>query len=585
MLLMLLSILTRLQRFSAALYLLPVLFLALFYFYPLGTILGISLAPDGFLELEPLRKLFRNSYYLRTLWFTIWQAAVSTLLVLFLAIPGAYVFARYRFRGKKTLRALSLLPFVLPTVVVANAFLALLGPRGTINTLLMDLLNLTQPPLQLQHTIWMILLAHIFFNYSVAMRIISNAWQNLSSDLGHAAQLLGASPRRVFWHITLPALWPSVTAAAVLVFIFCFTSFGVILILGGPRFATLEVEIYRQAVNLFNLPLAAALSMIQIAFTFSFMWLYTRTQTNRSQALDLVSSKSTERPIRSLKDRLIVYGNLLLMLLLLGLPLIALVSRSFAGQDGLTTRFYSELFINRQDSLFFVPPIEAIFNSTAFALVTVVLAVVLGLISARLLTSNRKSVPNLESPVHSSSWLKQRTRRVGLRLLDPIFMLPLATSAVTLGFGYIVALNKPPLNLRQSVLLVPIAHTLVAIPFVIRSLLPAIRRINPRLQETAALLGAGTQQVWFHVDWPLIRRALLVGAVFAFTISMGEFGATVFIARPQTPTMPVAIFRFLGQPGALNYGQALAMSTLLMLVCAIGFIAIERFRLGSEGEF
>jgi thiamine transport system permease protein len=164
-------------------------------------------------------------------------------------------------------------------------------------------------------------------------------------------------------------------------------------------------------------------------------------------------------------------------------------------------------------------------------------------------------------------------------------MLPLATSAVTLGFGYIVALNKPPLNLRQSILLVPIAHTLIAIPFVIRSLLPAIRRINPRLREAASLLGAGDHQVWLNVDWPLIRRALLVGAVFAFTISMGEFGATVFIARPQTPTMPVAIYRFLGQPGALNYGQALAMSTILLLVCAIGFVTIERFRLGGEGEF
>ena len=125
----------------------------------------------------------------------------------------------------------------------------------------------------------------------------------------------------------------------------------------------------------------------------------------------------------------------------------------------------------------------------------------------------------------------------------------------------------------------------MAIPFVIRSVLPAIRRINPRLREAASLLGADSNKVWFQVDWPLIRRALLIGAVFAFTISMGEFGATVFIARPQTPTMPVAIYRFLGQPGALNHGQALAMSSLLMLVCALGFLLIERFRLGGEGEF
>lgn len=577
--------LPRLQNYFIILYTLPIIFLALFYFYPLGTILGISLAPQGHFELESLRSLVRNSYYLRVIWFTIWQAVVSTLLVLLFAIPGAYVFARYRFRGKNTLRALSLLPFVLPTVVIANAFLALLGPHGAINSVLMDLLQLPRPPLQLQHTIWMILLAHLFFNYSVAMRIISNAWQNLSPDLGHAAQMLGASPRRVFWHVTLPVLWPSIRAASVLVFIFCFTSFGVILILGGPRFATLEVEIYRQAANLFNLPLAAALALIQIAFTFLLMWQYTSSQANRSQPFKMVSSKMVERPIQSMKDRLIVYGNLMIMVLMLGLPLLALVSRSFSGQDGPTIRFYSELFVNRQDSIFFVPPIEAIFNSTAYAVTTLVFAVILGLISARILTAKQNEKSAFALSKKRSERLKQRIRRLGVRFLDPLFMLPLATSAVTLGFGYIVALNKPPLNLRQSVLLVPIAHTLIALPFVIRSLLPAIRRIDPRLQEAAAILGAGSHQVWFHVDWPLIRRALLVGAVFAFTISMGEFGATVFIARPQSPTMPVAIFRFLGQPGALNYGQALAMSALLMFVCAIGFITIERFRLGGEGEF
>jgi thiamine transport system permease protein len=579
------ALLFRLRWHGNIIYLLPILFFVVFYFYPLGAILGVSFVPDGRLELGALRSLASNSYYLRTLWFTIWQATVSTLLVLLLAIPGAYVFARYRFRGKHSLRAIIMLPFVLPTIVVANAFLALLGPGGTANSWLMNLFQLSRPPLQMQHTVWMILLAHIFFNYSVALRIISNSWQNLSPDLGQAASMLGAPPRSVFWHVTLPLIRPGILAAAVLVFIFCFTSFGVILILGGPRYATLEVEIYRQAVNMFNLPVAAALALIQIIFTFGLMWLYTRTQARSNHPVKITSSRITERPVSTLKDRLIVYGNLLLMLLILGLPLLALVSRSFAGRDGPTLRFYQELLINRRDSLFFVPPGEAIFNSTVIALVTVLLAVSMGLISARLLTREGDTKQNAETPESKGSTNWRRSRGLLYRLLDPLFMLPVATSAVTLGLGYIIALNKPPINLRHSLLLVPIAHTLVAIPFVIRSVLPSIHRINPRLREAASLLGADSQQVWFHIDWPLIRRALLVGAVFAFTISMGEFGATVFIARPQTPTIPVAIFRFLGQPGDLNYGQALAMSSLLMLVSALGFMLIERFRLGGEGEF
>jgi thiamine transport system permease protein len=386
--------------------------------------------------------------------------------------------------------------------------------------------------------------------------------------------MLGASPRRAFLQVTWPLLRPAVLAAAALVFLFCFTSFGVVLILGGPGYATLEVEIYRQTANLFNLPTAAALSLLQILFTFFLMWLYTRTQASMSRPLRLQAAHTIARPARTGRDRLIVGANLGLMLLLLGLPLLALVSRSLWGQSGFTLRFYQELFINRRDSIFFVPPGTAVFNSTAFALIAMVMAVALGLLAALLLS---RRLPLSGRLAHLQKSITD--------FLDPLFMLPLATSAVTLGFGFIIALNRPPLNLRTSRVLVPIAHTLVALPFVIRSVLPAMRSVNPSLREAAALLGASPGRTWLQVDWPLIRRALLVGAVFAFTVSMGEFGATIFIARPQTPTMPVAIFRFLGQPGALNYGQALAMSTLLMLVCAAGFVAIERFRLGEEGEF
>ncbi len=169
--------------------------------------------------------------------------------------------------------------------------------------------------------------------------------------------------------------------------------------------------------------------------------------------------------------------------------------------------------------------------------------------------------------------------------LDPLFMLPLATSAVTLGFGFIISLDKPPLNLRTSPLLIPLAHTLVAMPFIVRSVLPALRGIKPSIQEAARVLGATPWRVLWLINLPIISRGLIVGATFAFTVSMGEFGASIFIARPDTPTMPVVIYRLLGQPGALNYGQAMAMSSLLMLVSGIAFLLIEKIRSAGVGEF
>ncbi|MFC1975688.1 ABC transporter permease [Chloroflexota bacterium] len=548
-----------------ACYLVPLAFLLVFYFYPLTSIFKLSFASEGQLNLMALEKLVTSSYYAKTLWFTVWQATLSTVLTLGAALPAAYVFARYRFPGKSLLQALTTIPFVLPTIVVANAFGALLGPRGTLNAWLMTLLQLDTPPIRLQHTIWIILLAHVFYNYTIVLRLVGGFWANLNSKLSEAGQMLGASSWRTFWQITFPLLAPVITAAALLVFIFCFTSFGVILILGGPRFATLEVEIYQQAVHLFNLPVAAALSLIQIVFIFILMMTYTRLQARTSRPLNLQSQQSIQRSPQSWRERLLVWGNVSLMAILLGAPLIALGLRSVTVAGRLSPTYYQALVsdISKNRSLFFVPPSEAIGNSLTFAGGTVALAALLGLLIAIALGRGTAA----------------KTSK-----FDTIFMLPLATSAVTLGFGYIITMNKPPLNLRTSPLLIVIAHTLVALPFVVRSLLPALRSIQPALREAASILGASPGRVWREVDLPIASRALLVGAVFAFTISMGEFGATVFIARPDTPTMPTAIFRFFSQPGALNYGQALAMSTLLMLVCVIGFVAIERFRIGN-GEF
>ena len=549
--------------------LLPLTFLIVFFFYPLLSIFGLSFAPEGRLELAALAKLVSTDYYLRTLWFTLWQAAVSTGLTVGLALPGAYLFARYDFPGKTLLRALTTIPFVLPTVVVATAFTAWLGPRGWLNQLLMSLLNREQPLFNLEHSIWLILLAHIFYNYTVVLRLVGSFWANLNPRLEEAAQLLGASPGRVFREVTLPLLTPAITAAALLIFIFNFTSFGVILILGGPRYATLEVEIYRQTVNLFNLPVAATLSLVQIIFTFGLMWLYTRLQAKTAIPLDLRPSQQLQRRMTTWRDRLLVGGNLLLMAGLLLMPMLALAQRSFILNGEYSLRAYGQLAVNERGSLLYVPPLQAILNSLGFAAASVGLAVALGLISATFLTR-----PARQPTIHRLQ-----------ALFDPLLMLPLGTSAVTLGFGFIIALDEPPLNLRSSAWLVPLAHTLVAFPFVVRSLLPALRGIKPSLREAAAVLGANPLRVWREIDLPLGGRAVLVGAVFAFTISLGEFGATALIARPQTPTMPVAIFRFLGQPGALNFGQALAMSTILMVVCAVGMIAIERFRVGDVGEF
>jgi len=545
------------------LYLLPLGFLGVFFFYPLLAVVVQSFAPGGRLDLAPIANLWREPYFGRALWFTTWQATLSTAVTLALGMPAAFVFARYRFRGKTVLRALTTIPFVLPAMVVAAAFTALLGSRGWLNSLLMDWFEMARAPVRLQQTIWLILLAHAFYNTTVVVRIVGGFWSNLDPRLSEAARVLGGNRARVFFEITLPLLLPAVAAAGLLIFLFCFTSFGVILILGGPRFATLEVEIYRQAVALFRLPEASAIALAQIVLTFVVMAIYTRAQARSSLPLNMRPAAATEVPPTTPASKLFVALTVAGLLLFLVSPLVSLALRSLAGGDD-PLRYFRELFVNRTNSLFYVPPGLAIRNSVFFALITTALALTIGTVTAVLMS---------------------RGRARGAALLEPLVLLPLGTSAVTLGFGYLLTMGQPPLNLRASPVLVPIAHTLVAFPFVVRTLLPVMRGINPDWREAAAVLGASPWTAWREVDLPIVGRALLVAALFAFTTSMGEFGATLLIARPEFPTMPLVIYRLLGQPGALNYGQAMAMSTMLMLVCAVAFVLIERFRVGQVGEF
>ena len=545
----------------------PLTFLAVFYIYPLLSIVRLSLSPHGIVDMSAFGKVISSSYYLRTLWFTIWQAVVSTGLTLAAGLPTAYVFSHYDFRGKSLLRSLTTIPFVLPTVVVAAAFTSLIGPNGIVNSFLMNITGISKPPVQLMGTIGMILLAHVFFNFAVVLRIVGSFWANLDESLENAAAVLGADKIRRLFEVTFPLLSPSILAAALLVFIFDFTSFGVILILGGSQFATIEVEIYRQTVNVFNLPVAAALSMLQIIFTMVLTVVYTRIQAQSGRPLNFKPSSHTiKRPV-TIRAKVLVALTITMMSLLLFSPLAALLLRTFtAGIQPLM-----ELFINRRGSYFYVPPVDAIRNSLVIALITVISSLGLGTIAAVVLTYTGKN--HGRSKLHWSS------------LLDPLFMLPLGTSAVTLGFGYIISLDTPPLDLRSSALILPIAHTLVAFPFVVRSLLPVLRGIRADIRSSASVLGASPIRVWYEVDLPIVGRAMLVAATFAFAISLGEFSATALVARPEFPTISVVIYRFLSVPGALNYGQAMVMSTFLMIICSVGIMLIERARFGNVGEF
>ncbi len=534
----------------------PVAFFAVFFAYPVSAIVGRGLRTDGVWQFGRIGEVLTRPDILDVLRFTTWQALASTALTLLIALPGAYVFARFNFPGKQVLRAVVTVPFVLPTVVVGTAFLALLGRGGLLDEVW---------GLRLDTTVWAILLAHVFFNYAVVVRTVGGLWSQLDPRQEEAARVLGAGRFAAWRRVTLPALAPAVAAAALMVFLFTFTSFGVVQILGGPAYSTLEVEVYRQTAQLLDLPTAAVLTMVQFVAVGAILAVHAVTVRRRERALKLVDPAQTSRRPQGAGQWALLGGVLLTALLLILLPLGVLVERSFDGPGGYGFGYYAALqSAGGSGSTFLVPPLEAVGNSLRYAFVATLIALGVGGLAAAALT-----------------------RRAGrlVRGFDALLMLPLGVSAVTVGFGFLITLDKPPLDLRTSWILVPLAQALVGVPFVVRTMLPVLRAVDERLREAAAVLGASPLRAWREVDLPLVRRAVLVAAGFAFAVSLGEFGATVFIARPDNPTLPVAVARLLGRSGELNYGQAMALSTILMLVCAVSLLLLERIRTDRSGEF
>lgn len=523
---------------AALAYGIPFAFLAAFFLFPLGVIVERGLTSAGG---ESALDVLTDPVTRDVLWFTVWQAAASTALTFVVALPAAYVFGRYDFPGRSLARALVTVPFILPTVVVALAFLAVLPER------------LEQGPAA-------ILVAHVFFNVAVVVRVVGTYWAGLDRRISEAAATLGATPLQRLREVTLPLLAPSLAAAGVIVFLFTFTSFGVVLILGGPRYATLEVEIYNQAVRVFDLHAAAVLSLVQLACVAVTVAVAMRLEKGLALRGQLRPERDVLRRPGTGREKALVAGSLGALALFLGVPLAALVERSLAVGDGHSFQAYRAL--TQPTSALLASPWEAVLNSLVYAAGATAIAVVVGGLAAFAVAAPR-----------------------GRGLLDVLLMLPLGASAVMLGFGFVIAFDEGVLDFRSAPWIVPVVQALVAIPFVVRIVAPTMRAIDERQREAAAVLGASPGRVRREIDLPIAARALAVAAGFAFAISLGEFGATVFLARPDNPTLPVAIFRFLGRPGELNVAQAHALAVILMIVAAVSILLVERVRRRGPGWF
>jgi thiamine transport system permease protein len=542
--------------------LLPViLFLLLTFYIPVAVFLAHGIHSEGGWTLTWLKELLFSAYYRKIFVFTMTQAFLSTLLSILVALPGGWILSHLDFPGKKLLKALTTIPFILPSILVVLGFILFWGRGGIINRTLMRITGSDKPVLEILYSFKAIILAHVFYNFPIALRLIAAWWEGLGQNQHHAARTLGASESKIFRTITLPQLLPGMISAGTLIFLYCFMSFAVVLVLGGgPRYSTLEVEVYRLVKYSLDFNRGGALALVETAATLFLTWFYINRENRNIQIQSGGKTRILWKDL-SVRSRLLIGVYIVLILFVIFGPILTVMVQSFLVQTTrtspptLSVRWYKEMLQSPGSTLSGSAALLAssIRNSLILALSTLGVTLTVG---------------------SYASWIMSRYKFRYSSLIESLIMLPMGVSSVVLGMGYLWLRRGGRLSGIPPEIAIIMAHSVIALPFVMRSLTPAMKRIRQSILDASRLMGAGGLKQFITIELPMIKPGLITGGAFPLAISLGEINATLILSDAGIPTIPIAILKLIG---TYRFYSACALGTILIVICTAAFILIDAF--------
>lgn len=480
--------------------------------------------------------------------FTLAQTAASVAVVCALGVPMGWALARLSFPGRAIVDAVVMVPFVLPTLTVASAVAAAVGGLPESNAARFAL----------------IVAAHVCLNLGLMVRSVSAAVAAVPLYVEESAQSLGRGAVRSVRDTTLKLIRPQIINAALLVSMFCLTSFGVIVALGSASVSTIEVEVWFLSTRSLDLASAAVLVIAQLAVILVLIIIQGIVS---SRATPRVASLGVRRrSMRRRSDRVLALFTVVITAVVAGGPLVALVIRSLRTSHGWGLGHYRTLFDT--------PPPGMPGARTALRPGDVAGALGYSVAGAGIATIVALL---LAAPLVVAA---SRDGALG-RIIDRLLIVPMCISAATLGLGFLLAYSAEPLDLRGTWIVVPLVQAATAAPVAARLLLGSVRSLDHSPFEAAAMLGAGRVRRWFTIGVPLLGRPVAVAAGFAFAMAIGEFGATVFLARNDAPTVPILISRLIGRAGPANFGAAMALSVILAAI-VVTMVAVVGRRADSD---
>jgi thiamine transport system permease protein len=489
---------------------LPLAFLLVLQVVPALHVMALGFAP----QISPADwwAPWTDAYLRNRMLWSLLQAGATCLLVFVLGLPVGWVLARFEFAGRMWVLRLLMLPFVVPTLVAAMGVLALADA-------------------DLQGTPWLLLFGNVFFNLCVVVRAVVDALEQVSASRVAVARTLGADPWRAFVRVEWPSVAPWVMSALCLVFLYCFSGFGLALVLGGQEYATVEVEIYTLVAHELQLQQAGILAVWVVAIAGLVAYAYARME--RNMATPAKADRIARIPPMTKCQRWALGCALTVIGLVCAAPMLAIAWHAVrAGPAAWAVLLQDETW-------------DALWNTVRFSALAVAIATVVGVLHA--LAAQR------------------------LLWMRTLVYLPFVVSPVFVAFGLLLAYPQWAGGFWVMVG----GYALLASPFVAKSVAARLDSLPVNYSDAARTLGATPWRCFVRVTLPLLRGALRRGVAFAAATAVGEFAVTLFLARPEWATLTTLIYQHLGRPGAANRDAAMVLASALMGLTLLAFVLIE----------
>ena len=513
---------------------------------------------ESFFHGEFFLDFLSDPWNLKVIAFSIVQAFLSALISILVGLPGAWLLTHYNFPGQRWFRLLTYLPFILPSILVVLAMVLFFGNNGWINRGLMFFLGTEEPPVQFLYSLSGILIAHVFYNFPIAMKIIGDQWERISEQYLQAARSLGAGSIKRFFGITFPLLLPSIGSAFVLIFILCMNSFAIILVLGGGiRYTTIEVLIYQLARIELDFSGAGSLAFLQGCLSLVSMVILFR---GRNRWVEQKYPVKSWLPLKlrnySLKAWFALCWIIFVLIFTLG-PLSAIVLDSFRkfenGEWIYTWYWYDKLFSWSENNYF----LSSLWNSLRIGLGSALISSLCGIGLVSLIAYKKGG---------------QR------RFWEVLTLFPLTLSTVVFGVAWFHFYQGNLVDTVPLIYVVIAMHALLTCPYWIRVVLPTLESIPQKWHIESKMLGGTILEYGFRILWPWLRKTFLIAFFFSFSLSLGELNSTMMIADDSVRTLPLEIY---GAISGYRFSYASAVAVILLFLSVSIFFAVER----SLGHF